>query len=100
GLRDLHAAVWLVQAANSVFAARVRGDRAWEALKRYVGASDEEVESLKCAKEFLFRVRNALHALSGAERDQLVVTRQEEVAGALGYRSLEDNGNCPPVERF
>ncbi len=110
GLRDLQTAVWMVQALHSHTAARVRGDRAWQVLKNDGGISEAEAEALAAAKEFLFRARNALHVLTGAERDQLVVTRQEEVAGLLGYTgpgsltpSLNrqiSHSHAPPVEQF
>jgi [protein-PII] uridylyltransferase len=85
GMRDLHTAVWVTQARLSLAAARVRGDRALDVLRREAEVTAAEVEELREAKEFLFRVRNALHLATGAERDQLVVTRQEEVAELLGY---------------
>jgi [protein-PII] uridylyltransferase len=120
GLRDLQTALWVTQARRSLTAARVRGDRVWEVLEREADVSPEDTARLKAAKEFLFRVRNALHAAAGAERDQLVVTRQEETAARLGYAeegSLGDwvagslgtqspnhpitqSPNAPPVERF
>jgi [protein-PII] uridylyltransferase len=125
GLRDLHTAVWVTQTVRSLNAARVRGDRVWDALVKYAEITEDEVAHLREAKEFLFRVRNALHDITGAERDQLVVTRQEEVADRLGYaekgrREEGERGNghgpaerqsairnpqsaisqAPPVERF
>ena len=87
GLRDLQTAVWVTQALHSHIAARVRGERAYAVLRQDGGISDCEAQLLADAKEFLFRVRNALHALTGAERDTLVVTRQEEIAEMLGYGS-------------
>lgn len=102
GLRDLQTAVWLIQAVEGLDAAKVRGERCWEALERFGGLTRDEVHALAEAKELLFRIRNALHAITGAERDQLVVTRQEEVAHVLGFvepalRAPEDD---PPVELF
>ena len=99
GLRDLQTAVWLSQAANSLPAAQARGDRSWDLLQRHAGSTESETEALREGKEFLFRARNALHVLTGAERDQMVVTRQEELAEALGY---VDTGQTevPPVESF
>lgn len=106
GLRDIQAAVWLIQARDGLDAAAVRGERCWEVLTRHGGITQEQAEALRNAKEYLFRVRNALHAIVGQERDQLVVTRQEAVAGALGYdaglaagQPSADDG-APPVERF
>ncbi len=112
GLRDLHTAVWVTQALRSLNAARVRGDRVWDALVRYAEITEEESARLHDAKEFLFRVRNALHDITGGERDHLVVTRQEEVAERLGYEQESSTGpdespstlnpqpSIPPVELF
>ena len=101
GLRDIQTAVWLVQAREHLAATRVRGNRGLLLLSREVGLTEREVDSLVRAKEMLFKVRNALHAISGAERDQLVVTRQEDVADALGYGNVGIGDDRPPaVERF
>ncbi|MGC8667980.1 MAG: HD domain-containing protein [Chthonomonadales bacterium] len=106
GLRDLQTAVWLTQAIHNLPAARVRGDRVWEVLERYAGLTSEECAQLKAAKEFLIRTRNALHVCAGAAREQLVVTRQEEVARCIGYAASEEGSGHPapqeppPVERF
>lgn len=111
GLRDLHTAVWVTQAVRSLNAARVRGDRVWDALVKFAEITEEEAAQLREAKEFLFRVRNALHDITGAERDHLVVTRQEDVADRLGYAGKETSRQgdkegrpqseiAPPVERF
>ncbi len=100
GLRDLQTAVWVTQARHALTAARVRGDRVWDVLVKEAGVSAREAEKLKAALEFLFRARGALHVLTGAERDQLVVTRQEEVAERMGYAEGAYEGDAPPVERF
>jgi [protein-PII] uridylyltransferase len=101
GLRDLQCAVWMVQARDMIAAARVRGDRAFNVLVREEYLSAEEAAQLARAKNFLLHTRNALHALVGEERDQLVVTRQEGVAEILGYTSTpHDAADAPPVERF
>jgi [protein-PII] uridylyltransferase len=100
GMRDLHTAVWLTQARKNLTAADVRGERIWEALGRESEVTPSEIHRLREAKEFLFRVRNALHAITGAERDELVVTRQEEVATALGYDRAVLPTDIPSVEHF
>jgi len=108
GLRDLQTAVWLTQARWQLAAARVRGPRSLEALIREADVPAGEAARLAVAKEKVFQVRNALHALTGAERDQLVVTRQEDVARLLGYSDepcvSSGAGSAreadPPVERF
>lgn len=109
GLRDLQTAVWLTQARWQLAATRVRGSRSLDSLVREADVPTSDAAQLAIAKEKLFQVRNALHALAGAERDQLVVTRQEDVAGILGYRpdsapALSDHQalshGTPPVEKF
>lgn len=104
GMRDLQTAVWLTQAREGLDASQVRGQRSIAALTRYAGVSEADAARLSVAKEFLFRVRNALHVLAGEERDQLVVTRQEQVAAALGYAqgsaAAHTPDETPPVERF
>jgi len=101
GLRDLHTAVWLIQALRNLPAANVRGARAWDVLSKDAEVTPDEIRKLKDAKEFIFRVRNALHAITGTERDDLVVTRQEEVSKALGFETHPDVGDGhPPVEIF
>lgn len=99
GLRDIHSAVWLVQAREHLAAARVRGNRGLSVLCREAGFSEADLISLTGAKERLLQVRNALHAVCGAERDQLVVTRQEEVASVLGFTASVRDGT-PAVEQF
>jgi [protein-PII] uridylyltransferase len=105
GLRDLQTAVWLTQARWQLAAARVRGPRGLDTLVKEADVPPEDVKDLAAAKETLFQVRNALHALAGVERDQLVVTRQEDVARLRGYCSdpvtapAQDLA-APPVERF
>lgn len=98
GLRDLQTAIWAAQARNQWVAARVRGENAFGLLERAELLSSEEAGRLRAAKERLFQTRNALHIETGAERDQLVITRQEAVAELLGYASADDS--APPVERF
>lgn len=105
GLRDLQTAVWITQALHSLSAARVRGERIWDCLVREANLPKPEIKRLKAAKEFLFRVRNALHVITGAERDQLVVTRQEQVAERMGYPlpplpGTRVHADTPPVELF
>lgn len=85
GLRDLQAAVWVTQARLGLPAARVRGDRSLAILEQEGGISSSERSALADAKEHLFRIRSALHVITGVERDELVVTRQEEVAELLGF---------------
>lgn len=97
GLRDFQTMVWLLQARHHLPAARVRGNRVFAVLQQEAEVSYRECEQLMRAHEHLFQVRNALHALAGAERDTLVVTRQEEVARALGH-PVEEQADA--IEQF
>lgn len=101
GLRDLQTAVWLAQARGQWAAARVRGPRSFAALAAEGEVSPTDLKLLEAAKELLFQSRGALHAVTGAERDELVITRQEDVANRLGYRVQEIGTDVvPPVEQF
>lgn len=82
GLRDLHAARWIVQAAFGV-----PREEVWQALRAHGILADREIESVEDAAEFLASVRNALHAASGRGNDILSVDRQDEIAAKLGFRS-------------
>ncbi|MCS6777537.1 MAG: HD domain-containing protein [Chloroherpetonaceae bacterium] len=100
GLRDLQSAVWLLQARYQLVAARVRGDRLAMALTEKARLSENEIVCLLRARDRLLRTRAALHAATQGARDQLVVTRQEEVATLLGYDTVSAAEGVPPVERF
>ncbi|MCW3052367.1 MAG: UTP--GlnB, partial [Chthonomonadales bacterium] len=89
GMRDLQTAVWLAQARGQWAAARVRGERGFAVLAEEGQVSAGDLKRLEAAKELLFQARGALHAVTGAERDELVITRQEDVANRLGYQVQE-----------
>jgi len=100
GLRDLQTMVWLVQAREQLEAARVRGDRSFHILEHLGNVTPQDIQLLQQAKEMLFQTRNALHALSKAERDIFSVTKQEEVAILLGYCEESVPPRTPPVEVY
>lgn len=101
GLRDLQTAVWLAQARGQWAAARVRGERGFAVLAEEGQVSAADLKRLEAAKDLLFEARGALHAVTGAERDELVITRQEDVANRLGYLVQEQGADrVPPVEQF
>ena len=101
GLRDLQTAVWLAQARAQWVPARVRGERGFAVLEEEGHVPVLDRKRLEAAKELLFQVRAALHAITGAERDELVITRQEDVAHRLGYQVLENGTDrIPPVEQL
>ena len=91
GLRDLHTALWIAKIKFKVSGLREL------AVKGVMNAS--ELTEIEHARDFLFRVRNAMHFLTNSHQDQLTFELQEEVAVNLGY-AVSGNGNLKPVERF
>jgi len=89
-LRDLQAALWMARA-------RFKASGLSNLLQRGV-LPGREIERLKEARDFLWRVRNQLHYLAGRKEDHLTFHWQEEVARALGYRDREPEGLA--VEQF
>ncbi|MBY0274183.1 [protein-PII] uridylyltransferase [Candidatus Binatia bacterium] len=91
GLRDLHTALWIAKIKFKVSSLREL------AVKGVMNAT--ELAEIEHARDFLFRVRNAMHFLTGSHQDQLTFDLQEQVAVNLGYAE-SGNGNLKPVERF
>jgi [protein-PII] uridylyltransferase len=81
GLRDLQSALWL---------ARVRFKVAGltELLSRAL-LPERDIREMRRARDFLWRVRNEMHYVSGRKWDQLTFDVQPQVAAALGYRDGE-----------
>ena len=89
GLRDLHTAMWLAKVKYVV-----------QDLSQLVAKgvlTESEYEEVRAARDFLWRVRNALHFLSGQHQDQLTFEFQERIAAHLGYR---DTPSLRAVEQF
>jgi [protein-PII] uridylyltransferase len=89
GLRDVHTAMWLGAAK---FGARTLRELADKGL-----ITPREQALTDAALTFLWRVRNALHLLSGHKNDVLTRDLQPRIATDLGY---EDDAARLGVERF
>jgi len=90
GLRDYHAACWATVAAFGT-------EGTLEALARQKLLTDTEERDYREALEFLWRLRNELHLVSGRKNDQMSFELQDRIARAWGY---EDDERALPVERF
>jgi [protein-PII] uridylyltransferase len=77
GLRDIHTAMWLAKVKYKVKSVRDL------VLKGVI--NDRELLDIEASQDFLFRVRNALHFLTGAHQDQLTFEFQDPIAAELGF---------------
>ncbi len=89
GLRDIHTAMWLAKVKYKVKDMR-------ELVVKGV-ISERERGEIEASEDFLFRVRNALHFLTGAHQDHLTFDLQDKAAPELGFG---DDGTNRPVERL
>jgi [protein-PII] uridylyltransferase len=86
GLRDLDGARWAARARY-----RVGSDEAdaklgvWGELVRLGVLVGREAQDIAASEEFLWRVRNRLHARAGRKADRLGFEEQEALAVAMGY---------------
>ncbi len=84
GLRDLDGVRWAVRARFGVSnEGGVHGT--WAELVRLGALVAREAHELGSSEEFLWRVRNHLHARAGRRNDRLSFEDQEHVATTLGY---------------
>ncbi len=81
GLRDLHTAMWVAKVKYKV--------GSLEELVHKAVITQAEMEEVARARDFLWRVRNSLHFLSGRHFDQLTFEYQEEIAPLLGFAALD-----------
>jgi [protein-PII] uridylyltransferase len=77
GLRDIHRLVWIARVARKI--SRL------EDLVAADVASRDECDRLLRARDFLLRVRSALHCLAAGKQDRLSFDAQEQVAERFGY---------------
>jgi [protein-PII] uridylyltransferase len=89
GLRDLHTAIWVARAKFKV--------RTLRELVIKAVLTEREAEQFEEAFDFLWRIRNELHYLSGRKNEQVHFDQQEKIARFLGYT---DNRTAPAVEQF
>jgi len=89
GLRDLQTALWVAQARF--------GFQTIPDLQHQGIFSATERAEIETALDYLWRVRNELHYLTGKKRDSLTFDLQEQVALALGYT---DDLTGSAVEQF
>ncbi|MCC6848954.1 MAG: [protein-PII] uridylyltransferase [Deltaproteobacteria bacterium] len=89
GLRDIHTAMWLAKVKYKVKDMR-------ELVVKGV-ISERERGEIEASQDFLFRVRNSLHFLTGSHQDHLTFELQDRAAPDLGF-GTEDTFR--PVERL
>ncbi len=89
GFRDIQAMLWTAQV--------VFGLHGLDAIAEAGLLSPAERQRFEKAWDFLIRIRNRLHYVSGRKNDQLYFEHQEEIARALRYR---DGDGLLGVEQF
>jgi [protein-PII] uridylyltransferase len=77
GLRDLHALLWVTRVAygHSTLPELVAGGV----------VPERDAKAMRAAYDFLLRVRNAMHFLTGRRTDHLTLDLQAQVARDFGY---------------
>jgi [protein-PII] uridylyltransferase len=91
GLRDYHAAWWSARVVHGSV-------HSFMDLAALDLLTEAELVAYAVALDFLWRVRNELHRLTGRRTDQLAFDLQERLAESFGYADRE--GPELPVERF
>lgn len=81
GLRDIQMIVWVAQ--------RHFGATTLHGLVEHGFLTEEEHDKLVDGREFLWRVRFALHLAAGRREDRLLFDHQLRIARELGYRDSE-----------
>jgi [protein-PII] uridylyltransferase len=100
GMRDLDGARWAARARFRV------GDDPWNELVRLGVLVPREALEMTAAEEFLWRVRNRLHAHAERRSDRLTFDEQESVAIEMGYAppgadvSEDSPARATAAERF
>lgn len=89
GLRDIQMIGWVAE--------RHFGTSALHELVRHGFLTEAEYRALIRGRNFLWRVRNGLHFLTGRREDRLLFDHQRALAAAFGYR---DRRGRLAVEQF
>jgi len=89
GLRDIQIIGWIVKRHHRSSDLRDLIVQGW--------LTEAEFAELQAAQEYLWRVRFALHALTGRREDRLLFDYQRELAEQFGFAGEKPN---EPVERF
>lgn len=89
GLRDIHTIGWV---AKRYFGAQTLGE-----LRERGFLTKQECDELFAGQDFLWRVRFALHMLTGRHEDRLLFDHQIKVAELFGY---QDDDKNRAVEQF
>ncbi len=88
GLRDIQMIGWVAK--------RHFGVDNLQDLIKYDFLTDEEYLKLKTGQTFLWRIRHALHNLTGRHDDRLLFDRQRHIAKIFGFHADDNSG----VEQF
>lgn len=89
GLRDIHTIAWVTK---RYFGAQTLGE-----LRERGFLTKHECDELFAGQDFLWRVRFALHMLTGRHEDRLLFDHQIQVAQLFGY---QDDDSNRAVEQF
>ena len=89
GIRDLHMISWVTK--------REYGTLSLRELFELDILTDKEYESLITSRNFLWRVRYAIHLLANRKEDRLLLEHQQTLAKLFGYHSNTAN---EAVEQF
>jgi len=95
GLRDIHTIAWVAK--------RHFGAASLTELRDFGFLSKQECDELFAGQDFLWRVRFALHMITGRHEDRLLFDHQVRVASLFGYIDAPTEGAKPDnraVEQF
>lgn len=104
GLRDLDGARWAARARFRVgddVAVGIESQGTWGELVRLGVLVPREAQEMAAAEQFLWRVRNRLHAHAERRSDRLTFDEQESLAVEMGYGAADDpRERATAAERF